>query len=93
VLGVAWWLIRSRRDVYDGRLLLLIETLFLADGTFLLGELLSSHGRVGLIVAAAVLALIPFKLLIIARILDVPVAWWRLPVVVRAPLRCASGRG
>jgi hypothetical protein len=61
LVGLAWYLIKSRRAVRDGRMLLLLELVFLVDATYLQGEYSSVNPRQSAVVGLLVLTLVVLK--------------------------------
>ena len=70
VVGLGLFLIVRRRLERDGRMLLLLEVLFLVDATLLGGETFAADFRTGVLVSAALLVLALVKVIVIVRVLD-----------------------
>jgi hypothetical protein len=70
VIGLGLFLIVRRRRDRDGRLLLLLEVLFLADATLLNGEAFAADFTMGARVSAVALMLAFLKLIVILRVLS-----------------------
>jgi hypothetical protein len=69
-VGLGLFLIVRRRLERDGRMLLLLEVLFLVDATLLGGESFSADFRTGVAVSVALLMLALIKVIVIVRVLD-----------------------
>jgi hypothetical protein len=72
LIGIALWLIVSRKLLRDGIILLGIEALFLLDGAFLNSEIFAADMTMGFIVNLILLALAAAKLFVILRVLKLP---------------------
>jgi len=69
-VGLGLFLIVRRRLERDGRMLLLLEVLFLVDATLLGGESFAADFRTGVAVSVALLMLALIKVIVIVRVLD-----------------------
>ena len=69
-VGLGLFLIVRRRLERDGRMLLLLEVLFLVDATLLGGESFSADFRTGVAISVALLLLALVKVIVIVRVLD-----------------------
>ena len=69
LIGLGLYLIQRRRIVRDGRTLLLLESVFLADLTFLNAQAGSVSFTTGLLVSLCVIALTAVKVTVIVRVL------------------------
>jgi hypothetical protein len=69
-VGLGLFLIVRRRLERDGRMLLLLEVLFLVDATLLGGESFAADFRTGVAVSAVLLMLALVKVIVIVRALD-----------------------
>ena len=69
-VGLGLFLIVRRGLERDGRMLLLLEVLFLVDATLLGGETFAADFRTGVAVSAALLILALVKVIVIVRVLD-----------------------
>jgi len=69
-VGLGLFLIVRRRLERDGRMLLLLEVLFLVDATLLGGETFSADFRTGVGVSVALLMLALVKVIVVVRWLD-----------------------
>ena len=70
--GLAWHLITTRRAERDGRMLLLLELVFLVDATYLNAELIAADVRLGALVSLLTLALCMIKVRVMFRALGLP---------------------
>lgn len=75
LLGLGWYLIRSRRAVRDGRMLLLLELVFLVDATYLQGEYCSVNPSRSAVVGLFVLMLVVLKVGIMLSALGRRLSW------------------
>jgi hypothetical protein len=69
-VGLGLFLIVRRGLERDGRMLLLLEVLFLVDATLLGGETFAADFRTGVAVSVALLILAVVKVIVIVRVLD-----------------------
>ena len=69
-VGLGLFLIVRRGLERDGRMLLLLEVLFLVDATLLGGETFAADFRTGVAVSVALLMLALVKVIVIVRVLD-----------------------
>jgi hypothetical protein len=81
LIALGLYLIQRRRIVRDGRTLLLLESVFLADLTFLNAQAGSVSFNTGLLVSLCVIALTTLKVAVILRVL-----WSRLPLKLLAAI-------
>ncbi len=70
--GLAWHLITTRGAERDGRMLLLLELVFLVDATYLNAELSAADVRIGALVGFLTLALAVIKVRVMFRALGLP---------------------
>jgi len=70
VVALGLFLIVRRGLERDGRMLLLLEVLFLVDATLLGGETFAADFRTGVAVSAALLVLALVKVIVIVRVVD-----------------------
>lgn len=73
LIAIGLWLIRRCDLIFDGRLLLVVESFFMLDAAGLNAELFGADALLGGIVNAALLALAAVKLAIVARLLNLRV--------------------
>ena len=69
LLGIALFLVKSRRLVRDGRMLLLLQAFFVADFSFLNAELATADLATGLLVNGGLLMLAAVKLAVVVLVL------------------------
>jgi hypothetical protein len=82
MIGWAVFLIRKRRLMRDGVILLILEAFFLVDVTFLNSEIFSANFRIGVIINVMIFALGIAKVLAIFRALGMQISYGAFPLVL-----------
>jgi hypothetical protein len=73
LIAIGLWLIRRCELIFDGRLLLVVESFFMLDAAGLNAELFGANGFIGGIINAVLLALAAVKISVVARLLNIRV--------------------
>ena len=75
LVGIAWFLISHHRAERDGRILLLLELIFLVDATYLNAELVAVDPNNGALISTAMVVLVLVKVGLMFRALKLRLSW------------------